>query len=874
LVEILKTILLQANNSLEFLETVFQCYEQGNVFTVLKDGVSPEMYPAIDASETIAVGATQGWGTFRHSPGTSDDPAQIVFTSGTEGRPKAVVLSHRNLGDVVRRLNDVMQLDSSVREYIGVPVTYSFGLGRARAVAAAGGAFFIPERFDPVEMRDLLEAGEINAISAVPSLWRILLANPGIMKDAGHKVRWIEIGSQYMAREEKEAMKRLFPKARIIQHYGLTEASRTTFLDITETDGARLESVGAATGDAQVRIGSEGEICIRGDHVALGVLDETGTVAPITDAEGWLHTKDKGEIRDGALWYLGRLDDQINIAGIKLGAEVLEQDIQQIAGCSGDFAVAAIPDDVRGDGVLLAVTSKISDLAPILSAAADVVLKRHGVNQAGIVRLFVVPELPVTETGKVQRKHLKDAYLAQERPPSEDGTHTQEGLADTALSETEQRLVATWQSVIGTIPITPDQSFYDVGGDSLGVVQIGLAMESGFSRTAVRSTLEGRSIREIAQAEDDATDAGKAPPAQASEKPKLPKRTVESWSINATRGVMVLSVLLSHWGPGLFERLKVDAEAEQFLSFLYRMGTPGFAIVFGMGMGFFMLPGFVEKRRSVTKRLQTSLVLVLTGIVLLAAAQLSVHVMEGGEVDSKHISFAFYGVLSFYALALVSGPVWLSFFAHRTSPVMWAVGLSLSMWVLWPAAKAVFPVDAQESLLEWPRLMLVAGYSVFRVSAMVFAGLAIGYWVSQQQDLKSTARKLALFGAAGLTLCVIAALEAYGSDAFSVRGSPVFVSSIGAAFYVSFASFLLGVMMRWIDMWESLSGILRHGLQALIIVGGLALPIYVFHGLVIPVKDILVLSGLPGKVALLLPLGLFIGLFVYGWRRLKRMYFV
>ncbi|NHX27178.1 AMP-binding protein, partial [Escherichia coli] len=154
--------------------------------------------------------------------------------------------SPRNITDTVARLNTAMELDDSVREYVGIPVTYSFGLGRIRAIAAAGGAFYLPERFDPVEIREMLLAGEINAISAVPTLCRLILATPQVIGEAGRHVRWIEIGSQYMSGAEKAAMRDLFPNARIIQHYGLTEASRSTFLDVSAAPEDQLESVGTA----------------------------------------------------------------------------------------------------------------------------------------------------------------------------------------------------------------------------------------------------------------------------------------------------------------------------------------------------------------------------------------------------------------------------------------------------------------------------------------------------------------------------------------------------------------------------------------------------------------------------------------------------
>ena len=205
-----------------------------------------------------------GWLDIRQDVVHENRPAQIVFTSGTEGASKAILLSHRALADVVVRLNRVMQLNETVREYVGVPVTYSFGFGRCRAVAAAGGRCFIPENgFNPAELARMLAADEINAVSAVPTLWRTLLTQPEILGGHGRKVKWIEIGSQYMSRAEKEKMKGLFPNAIIVQHYGLTEASRTTLLDISETEGELLESVGKACGEVQVKISPDGLIMIR-----------------------------------------------------------------------------------------------------------------------------------------------------------------------------------------------------------------------------------------------------------------------------------------------------------------------------------------------------------------------------------------------------------------------------------------------------------------------------------------------------------------------------------------------------------------------------------------------------------------------------------
>jgi hypothetical protein len=118
----------------------------------------------------------------------------------------------------------------------------------------------------------------------------------------------------------------------------------------------------------------------------------------------------------------------------------------------------------------------------------------------------------------------------------------------------------------------------------------------------------------------------------------LSTQTARFSAISLTRGIMVLSVLLSHWGPGLFERLGLSEAAEGVLSIAYRMGTPGFATVFGMGVGAFLLPGFAERRASALARMQKSLALVFAGMVFMALTQLMLTLLRGQPVDWQQIS--------------------------------------------------------------------------------------------------------------------------------------------------------------------------------------------------------------------------------------------
>lgn len=169
-----------------------------------------------------------------HTAFTDEMPAQISYTSGTEGQPKGILLTYANLTDAAERIIEQMQMTADIREYVGVPATFSFGMARYRAISAVGGHSYLPPRgFDPLELARMLTAGQVNALSVVPTLFRVLLAEPTVIGEAGKHLRWMEIGSQHMTADEKRYVRELFPNALIVQHYGLTEASRSTFLQVT-----------------------------------------------------------------------------------------------------------------------------------------------------------------------------------------------------------------------------------------------------------------------------------------------------------------------------------------------------------------------------------------------------------------------------------------------------------------------------------------------------------------------------------------------------------------------------------------------------------------------------------------------------------------
>lgn len=478
-----------ATNGLGYARTMLTALAQGRPTTPLRTSDDQDRITRarVQDIETPAPGG--GWLSLPFAPPTRPDAlAMVSFTSGTEGTPKAVYLSQANLADVVTRLNSVMQVTDDIREYVGVPVTHSFGYGRCRAVLAAGGQVYLPEAgFDLAEIRRMLQAGQINALSAVPSLWRLFLSQRAMFGPELDAVRWVEIGSQFMSPQEKQALRAALPNAVIVQHYGLTEASRSTFLRIDTAADAALGSVGQPTGDVALRLSPEGRIQISGPHVAMGVDDGHGYRA--IGAGDWFETSDLGRIEDGWLWFDGRADDVINCAGIKIVPDLAEADMRQAVPDAADFAVLRCDDALRGDGIMLAVTPQAQAQEPALLDALDAYAQGLGLSVRTAIQRRTVETLPRTDTGKVQRRQLA-AQIAS--PPPTAPQPLPEGFAGFVAK------------LLGSDALTDGRSFRDLGGDSLTHMQMQLGLEQAL--TAVPPDWETLPLSDLVARADAAGD--------------------------------------------------------------------------------------------------------------------------------------------------------------------------------------------------------------------------------------------------------------------------------------------------------------------------------------------------------------------------------
>jgi long-chain acyl-CoA synthetase len=352
-----------------------------------------------------------------HMPG-ADDIADILFTSGSTGAPKGVVLTHANIAAAAHNINAFIGNEATDREVVTVPLSHSFGLGRLRCNLMAGGTLIIVHGLTyPAQVFRSLQQNAATGLSCVPSGMAVLLKPGGkYLSAAGRHLRYVELGSAPMPETSKRMLMQLLPDTRLCMHYGLTEASRSAFIEF-HADASHLDSVGRASPNVEIRIcaddgdalgaGETGRICVRAATVMHGYWRDQVRTREVLDAEGWLDTGDLGRLDgDGYLHLAGRRDDLINVGGRKVYPSLVEEafahhaDVMECA-CVG----APDPDGMLGEVPVIYIVPRDPSL-PGVDALRELVAGK--LEPHAVPRLFrFVTEIPRTASGKPLRAALR-----------------------------------------------------------------------------------------------------------------------------------------------------------------------------------------------------------------------------------------------------------------------------------------------------------------------------------------------------------------------------------------------------------------------------------------------------------------------------------
>ena len=383
----------------------------------------------LHTARTVVAAAGSGAGEAHSSETANFTPAAqcdgealaaIVYTSGSTGDPKGVMLSHANMRAAVLAVNAYLALDSTDIIYSPLPLSSSYGLYQLISGLALGCTVVLDRSFAfPARSLALIAQERATVLAGVPTMFAWLAGTPTLDQFDLSALRILTSAAASLPLEHARRVRERLPAARLFVMYGQTECKRITYLDPDDFE-RKPGSVGRGMPFQQLAVvdesghpvqpGETGELVVRGPHVMRGYWRNaeatTRKLRAIADGSGpWLHTDDLFRIdEDGYLFFLGRRDDIFKVGGHKVSPREIEEILCTMPGIR-EAAVIGVPDAQWGHAARAHVV--LVDGAHL--SAEDVV--RYCTPK---LRAYMVPksvvfarDLPKTESGKIKKRELE-----------------------------------------------------------------------------------------------------------------------------------------------------------------------------------------------------------------------------------------------------------------------------------------------------------------------------------------------------------------------------------------------------------------------------------------------------------------------------------
>ncbi|MFJ7952055.1 class I adenylate-forming enzyme family protein [Lysinibacillus sp. NPDC096418] len=344
-----------------------------------------------------------------------NDTAVVMYTSGTTGKPKGVLLTHQNIVAAAEIWSASMTMTNEDRMFICTPLFHCAGLHVfAMPIFYQGGTLIIEEAFSPSITLEQIVKTNATIFFGVPAMYTILLNTPSLQTSSLSNLRLLCYGAAPMPYELVKQMKEIFPNVKIQNLYGQTENSpaATSLLDADAL--TKIGSVGKALSRTELKIvdsygeivpaGEVGEICVKGPQVMKGYLrNEEETSRTIND--GWLYSGDLGRFDDeGYLYIVDRKKDMIIRGGENVYPIEVEEVLYQIPEIL-EAAVVGIPHEVYGEvpkAFVVLKKGKEVDAETIIAHC-----RTHLAKYKVPFEIDFLKELPRNASGKVLKHTLR-----------------------------------------------------------------------------------------------------------------------------------------------------------------------------------------------------------------------------------------------------------------------------------------------------------------------------------------------------------------------------------------------------------------------------------------------------------------------------------
>ena len=350
-----------------------------------------------------------------------DNPtALIMYTSGSTGVPKGVCLSHDNLQHTIKAITSWANINGNDRELTTLSLTHLFGLAHCHIYWTHGGTVFIEEKLQRIpQLLQKLTDLNITSFPGTPGGFKMILDQyRDQFAEHGKNLKYIIVNSAPMAPEYVQKMLDTLPNTRFYMYYGLTEASRSSYICYNDHRD-KLTTVGRPSPDADIVIGSPdnplvdetGEILIKGPHVTEGYL---GIDSSDYFVDGYLRTGDSGrKDKDGFITWEGRIKEQINIDGLKLTPMEVEEVLLEHPRVK-DCAVVGASDPLTGESVAGFVVPE----GPA-DKQLEIELRKFCKDKLEVYKIpkqiLFIDAIPRTDTGKTKRIQLKEKLNGEKK---------------------------------------------------------------------------------------------------------------------------------------------------------------------------------------------------------------------------------------------------------------------------------------------------------------------------------------------------------------------------------------------------------------------------------------------------------------------------
>jgi acyl-CoA synthetase (AMP-forming)/AMP-acid ligase II len=351
-----------------------------------------------------------------------DDIGDVIFTSGTTGRPKGVMTTHEQTVKVFTTWSDVVGLQRGDRYLVVNPFFHTFGYKAGIIACLLRGATIVPQPvFDVPTTLDLIGRERITVVPGPPTLYQSILDAPDRSSYDLSSLRLAVTGAAVVPVTLVERMRAELSFGTVLTAYGLTEATGTVTMCRREDDAVTIATTsGRAIPETEVRVvgadnepvatGQPGEVVVRGYNVMRGYFEDAAATAETIDPEGWLHTGDVGVLDErGNLRITDRIKDMYVVGGFNAYPAEIEQLLASHPSVA-EAAVVGVPDERLGEVGKAFVVARPGAEVDIDEVVAFV--RERLANYKVPRSVEIVDALPRNASGKVLKFELQQQAAA------------------------------------------------------------------------------------------------------------------------------------------------------------------------------------------------------------------------------------------------------------------------------------------------------------------------------------------------------------------------------------------------------------------------------------------------------------------------------